>query len=359
MKGQIQFFKSGTQPKGFYSTVELKKTEKDFEKQISSQWTMNVDDYKGDSGKRWVKFENAFSCFMGLKFYAPIFRKGFYVVMKELIEDNVQYAELNTPFLIYDLDKNFSFEECLLEYKKLNEEFTSKYGKDFYGIRLKHEAVRVFNNETVRDHMLKSLDLQMKYDNFIVGFDLVGEEDGNNSNNTSYFIKDQLEIRDIAREKGIDFQFYLHGGETLWDIDNLFDLVTLGVKRIGHGLNLFKYPYLLDKVKEKDICIEVCPISNHSLGYINDLRAHPGILYLKYGLPVVLSPDDAGVLGYTGVTHDFFVVFMYWDLDLKGIKQLALNSIKYSGLKDKTKLQELWDNKYNEFIEDMLKEIGK
>lgn len=359
MKGQLQFFKPGQEPQGFYSTVELKKTVKDFEKIITSQWTMLAEDYKGDSGKRWEKFEMSFTCFMGLKFYAPVFRKAFDIVMKELIEDNVQYAELNTPFLLYDLEKNYSFEESMLEFKKSNEIFTSKYSKDFFGIRLKHEAVRVFNNETVRDHMLKSLDLQLKHDNFIVGFDLVGEEDGNSSNNASYFIKDQLEVRDIAKEKGIDFQFYLHGGESLWDIDNLYDLVTLGVKRIGHGLNLFKYPFLLDKIKEKDICLEICPISNHSLGYIPDLRAHPGILYLKKGLPVVISPDDAGVLGYTGVTHDFFVAFMYWDLDLKGIKQLALNSIKYSGLKDKSKLQELWDTKYNEFIEDMLKEIEK
>ena len=58
--------------------------------------------------------------------------------------------------------------------------------------------------------------------------------------------------------------FVLHGGETLKyrDNNNLIDVILLNTKRIGHGLNLVKHSYLIDIVLNKDICIEICPISN-------------------------------------------------------------------------------------------------
>nr|CAD7197874.1 unnamed protein product [Timema douglasi] len=43
---------------------------------------------------------------------------------------------------------------------------------------------------------------------------------------------------------------------------NLVDAVLMNATRIGHGYALNKHPLVLEKIKEKDIGIEVNPISN-------------------------------------------------------------------------------------------------
>jgi len=104
--------------------------------------------------------------------------------------------------------------------------------------------------------------------------------------------------------------FVFHGGESLKyrDNNNLIDIILLGTKRIGHGLNLSKHSYLLDLVREKDICIESCPISNQGLGYYNDLRAHPIRTFINLGIPVSISNDDPSFFGLEGVSFDYYAL---------------------------------------------------
>lgn len=71
---------------------------------------------------------------------------------------------------------------------------------------------------------------------------------------------------------------------------NLYCALELGTKRIGHGLALTKHPLLRDTVKQQDIAIELCPVSNKILKYVgSDLRQHPFISFLFEGLPLVVT----------------------------------------------------------------------
>jgi len=90
-------------------------------------------------------------------------------------------------------------------------------------------------------------------------------------------------------------------------------------------------------VKEMDICIECCPISNFVLGYTLDLRTHPVRGFLHAGLPVSISPDDPAFMGYEGVTLDYVYAYLAWDLDIADLKKLCLNSIKYSSVSEEDK----------------------
>merc|ERR1712022_46399 len=90
-------------------------------------------------------------------------------------------------------------------------------------------------------------------------------------------------------------------------------------------------------VKEKEICIECCPVSTFVLGYVLDLRCHPTRAFLHAGLPVTISPDDPGFMGYEGVTLDYLYVFLAWNLDIADLNQLVVNSIKYSSCTEKEK----------------------
>ena len=63
-----------------------------------------------------------------------------------------------------------------------------------------------------------------------------------------------------------NLKFFFHVGETDWQGSqadlNIMDAVLLNATRIGHGYSITKHPEVLKLAKEKDIPIEVCPISN-------------------------------------------------------------------------------------------------
>ena len=54
----------------------------------------------------------------------------------------------------------------------------------------------------------------------------------------------------------------------------MHDSLLLNAKRVGHGFQLALFPNLIEEYKKRDVCIEVCPLSNLVLGYTLDLRVH-------------------------------------------------------------------------------------
>lgn len=63
----------------------------------------------------------------------------------------------------------------------------------------------------------------------------------------------------------------------------------MNTKRIGHGYSLYKHPVLWQAFKEKDIAIEISPISNQVLHLVQDLRNHPASFYISENVPIVVS----------------------------------------------------------------------
>ena len=141
---------------------------------------------------------------------------------------------------------------------------------------------------------------------------------------------------------GVDMPLYLHDGESnSRTIENVYDAVLLGSRRIGHGFNLVHFPKVIEKVKENDICIEVSPLSNQILGYVKDLRLHPAALMLSHGVQCSISSDDPAIFGYQGLSYDYWYSTMAWELDLRDIKKLVFNSLDYSTLNTQEKEEAL------------------
>uniref|UniRef100_A0A7S3FU79 Adenosine deaminase domain-containing protein n=1 Tax=Strombidium rassoulzadegani TaxID=1082188 RepID=A0A7S3FU79_9SPIT len=186
----------------------------------------------------------------------------------------------------------------------------------------------------------------------VIGFDMVNEEDFTPAID---FFKEQIyEAREKAESLGQNLDVYLHCGETnSRDNMQLYDAIAIGTKRIGHGFHLAYYPELQKIVKEREICIECCPVSNFVLGYVLDPRTHPARSFLHQGLPLTISSDDPGFMSYEGVTLDYVYVYMSWDLDIADLKQLALNTIKYSSVSDdqKPKYYEFFEIKWQKFVD--------
>lgn len=96
--------------------------------------------------------------------------------------------------------------------------------------------------------------------------------------------------------------FLFHCGETLdvgTDTDgNLVDALVLGSKRIGHGFALPRHPGIMRMMKERNVCVEVCPISNEILGLTPRISGHAVYSLLAENMPCTINTDNGTLFRY-------------------------------------------------------------
>ncbi len=223
------------------------------------------------------------------------------------------------------------------------------------GVKADNENIELtkqcFLNASYVQEVLKDESDPERVTNFVIGFDLVNEED------TSLPLHAFAPMLLKARRQYPEMRLYIHGGESLdAGNDNLIDAYLLGVSRVGHGLNLYRYPDLHARFVKAEICLEVCPISNQTLGYTRDIRNHPATEYLRSGAAIALCSDDAAYMENETLTDDFFAAVVGWDLNVGDLKQLGINAIMYSGMDNAEKFASLraYDCLWNDFVDDVL-----
>lgn len=83
------------------------------------------------------------------------------------------------------------------------------------------------------------------------------------------------------------------------DVDgNLVDALLLKSKRIGHGFALTKHPYIMQRMKEEGICLELCPISNEILGLTPRVSGHAMYPLLANNVHCTVSSDNGTLFRY-------------------------------------------------------------
>lgn len=92
---------------------------------------------------------------------------------------------------------------------------------------------------------------------------------------------------------------------------------------------------------------------------VNDLRNHPASVFLANNLPVVISSDDISFWEAKPLSHDFYMTFLgiaSSRSDLRTLKKLATNSIKFSSLSESEKKIAFvkWQAKWDQFIGDVI-----
>lgn len=307
------------------------------------------------------------------EFYIEYYKRAF----QELVEDGVDYVELR--FGMSKLVDSNQFEiftrpsdcedrsggqkwdaikiiwETYQEFIKINKDFRLKLIVSGSRRKRDEEDIEKKINEALQETYKWMQYDEYKAANFIIGYDLVSEEDRGNS--TDAYAKAIYES-----EYSKDISFYFHDGESCWaDDDNLYAAAALGTKRVGHGLNLFRFPSLVDIMKEQNVAMEVCPISNQLLRYTPDLRMHLIGEYMNRGVECVICSDDPSILGNGGLVYDFWEVYYSQLIDLRSIKKLIINSYVYSGMNQEEYNEKIkqWKEKWDQFVEKEIIELKK
>lgn len=186
-----------------------------------------------------------------------------------------------------------------------------------------------------------------------VGINMVGRED----NDKGYPLRFLPTLRKM-RHQYPAIALSIHAGEVDEPNHHVRDTLLLGADRIGHGLNTVTDPDTLLLMRHGPYLIEINLISNLLLDYVNDYSEHPFGEYLRIGIPVALSTDDAGMWD-SNITDEFYVALTQFNLSWPELKTLIINSVAYSFLPDPQKTRELTrlNQRLEAFERDRIKHI--
>jgi adenosine deaminase len=112
-------------------------------------------------------------------------------------------------------------------------------------------------------------------------------------------------FKDVYR-KAREYGFYttVHAGEAAGSSSVWGALKQLCPDRIGHGTRIIEDPELLKYVKESNIPIELCPISNVRTGVVKSLLEHPIREYYSNNLNIFVNTDDPKMFN-TSMENEF------------------------------------------------------
>ncbi len=170
------------------------------------------------------------------------------------------------------------------------------------------------------DDALETLDQALPYKERIIGVGLDSSEMGHPPRKFK-------RVFDRARDEG--FHLMAHAGEEgppeyIWEaIDDL------GIERIDHGNRALEDEALVRRIAADGLGLTVCPLSNLSLGVVDDLTNHPLKRMLDAGLKATINSDDPAYFGGY-LSKNINRVAAALDLGDSDIIQLLRNSLEVS-----------------------------
>jgi adenosine deaminase len=110
----------------------------------------------------------------------------------------------------------------------------------------------------------------------------------------------------------------------------------LKIVRIDHGNRILDDTDLVERVRNLDMALTLCPLSNVALKVVDKLEDFPLHKMLDQGLKITINSDDPAYFGGQ-LNTNFKAIVENLNLDKNTVYQLAKNSIEYSLLDSKRK----------------------
>ena len=179
------------------------------------------------------------------------------------------------------------------------------------------------------------LDMALPHKDKIIGVGIDSSEIGNPPRKFEKLFK-------RAIEEG--FLTVAHAGEEgppeyIWEALDL-----LKVKRIDHGVQCLQSEKLVKKLRDSQIPLTVCPLSNIKLCVFNKLEEHNLKKMLSKGLMVMVNSDDPAYFGGY-INKNLIECQAALNLSKTEVKTLIINSFKSSFLKEEKKNE--WVSKFS------------
>jgi adenosine deaminase/adenosine deaminase CECR1 len=254
------------------------------------------------------------------------------------------------------LDQDASFNRSIAEFVAKINDAAAGIDDDNFTMRYQTYVLRLLNPSQVFSSMVAGFKAASSSDK-IVGVNIVGQE------STAVSMRDYtLHMKMFRFLKALypDVKIALHAGElALGEVPpeglqfHINQALALAhANRIGHGIDLAHESNaigIMQKMRNDDIPVEINLTSN---GFINGIKDenHPITLYRKYGVPYVISTDDAGVTRHN-LANEYVLFASRYKPGYAELKKASYNSIHYSFLApaDKTRLTRQLDERFEKF----------
>lgn len=239
---------------------------------------------------------------------------GVVALCKDLLQDNVVYAEFRTG--LKDLGSGLDgYLAAVLRGIQRGTEGTPLR----VGLIL---SLRRDTNDSIAE---QTIDLALKYRNHgVVGIDLSGDS----TQGDGKFI-----FSSLIRAKENHLPITLHIGESKEETaeQQMMELLIIQPERIGHGVHLCEKAR--QWIKEKKILVEMCLTSAVQAGMITNAKEHPALKLLLDGHPVAICTDDPLVFNTT-LSQEFAHVAWMTGLLPEEIQELQKQIQNYAFFKD-------------------------
>ena len=130
------------------------------------------------------------------------------------------------------------------------------------------------------------------------------------------------------RTKELGMPFTIHAGEC-GNAQNIADAVQAGAGRIGHGIAMRGNVAIQKMIWEKEIGIEMCPISNLQTKAVNSTAEYPLREFLDAGILVTINTDNRTVSN-TSMTKELEFIQKTYGIRDDEIMLLMKNAVKVS-----------------------------
>ncbi len=202
--------------------------------------------------------------------------------------------------------------------------------------RYLYQVSRGLSKEVVFAQILAGFEMALR-DPRVVGLNLVMAED--------WYVPIHdfnlhMQVLDFLHSLYPKVHVTLHAGELTPDLvppEELFHIrasVEKGhAERIGHGVDVMRESNpeaLLREMARKNVLIEICLTSNDVILNVTGNR-HPLPMYLRFGVPVTLATDDAGV-SRSDITAEYQRATETYHLNYADLKKMVRASLAYSFL---------------------------
>jgi adenosine deaminase/adenosine deaminase CECR1 len=361
--------------KGKCISVEDTKKDTAFYRELLKRWSDK--DYSNHSHEQIAPDQQFFATF---GFFGPAsnldYRKGLELLKQRAIAENMLYLEtmlkgapsVDNPELVKQLNtlnanstdaqidavlsqsvefmqNNPDVKASIEQYIRSQEQLVASIDDAQFKLRFQSYVSR--NSEPVKVFSsLYSSFVASNKSKFVVGVNMVSAENG------IIAMRDyslHMKMFHFLKQRFPEVKIALHAGELVLGMVppeglkfHINEAVKIaGANRIGHGIDIAHETNaveLLHEMKQRNTAVEINLSSNEFiLGVKNE--AHPLQLYRQYGVPFVISTDDAGV-SRNNLSNEYLLFTSRYKPSYKELKETVYNSIHYSFLSEDDKRSE-------------------